>query len=51
MWTKLCGITPVDFSVTNQRDATSSDYPQSSLDHLLVTYHDPSNPGERIRLQ
>jgi hypothetical protein len=50
MWIKLCGIIPADFNVKDQRDAASSDYPHSSLDHLLVTYHDPSDPGESIRL-
>jgi len=50
MWTKLCAIIPGDFNVTDQRDATSSDYPHSSLDRLLVMYHDPSDPEESIRL-
>ena len=40
----------MDFNLTDQRDATSSDYPNSSLDHLLVTYHDPSDPEESVRL-
>ena len=40
----------MDFNVKNLWDAKSSDYPHSSLDHLLVTCHDPSDPGENIRL-
>ena len=50
MWAKLCGIIPVDSNVTDQRDATSSDYFHSSLDHLLVSYQVTSDPGESIRL-
>jgi len=50
MWTKLCGIIPVDSNVTDQRYATSSVYSYSSLDHLLVSYQDTSHPGESIRL-
>jgi hypothetical protein len=49
MWTKVCVIIPVDFDVTDQRDATRSDYHHSSLD-LLVKYHDLSDPGESIRI-